>query len=151
MQSNYSIISQLLAKITKNEAEADKAAELWLEHGNPDSYSRNYLILFGKWAKRELTMKNPEIGAVELQYDDIIYDFNEDKIINKIARDEKINEIKQFGAWAVQAVKLLEAGFSFGAISRKLKIPKSELIQRLTALADSKGQLALDFSGGVQR
>ena len=148
MQSNYSTTASHFKKLINNEAVAEKAADLWLAYGNHDSYNRNYLILFGKWAQRELTVHNPEIGAVELQEIDIVDDFNEDKIINKIARDEKLNEIKQFGAWAVTAVKLMEAGFSFGGISRKLKIPKSELIQRLTALAAGKGQLALDFSGG---
>ena len=146
MQSNYySIITNYFKKLINNDAVAEKAAALWIEHGNHDSYSRNYLILFGKWAQRELTVKNPEIGAVELQEIDIVDDY-EIKVINKIARTEKLNEIKQFGAWAVTAVKLMEAGFSFGGISRKLKIPKTELIQRLTALADGKGQLAIEFS-----
>ena len=133
----------------ENDAVADKAADLWLEHGNPDSYSRNYLILFRKWAERETTMHMPEaVAGDELQDLDIIDDNAEEEIINKISRDEKINEFKQFGAWAVQAVKLLAEGFSFGGVSKKLKIPKAELIQRLTDLSRGKGQLALDFSGG---
>ena len=152
MQSNYIIITNNIKKLIKNEAIAEKAIDLWIGHGDPDSYNRNYLILFGKWAERELSMHNPEVKAVELQESDIVDYFNEDKIINKIARTEKLNEIKQFGAWAVTAVKLMEAGFSFGGISRKLKIPKTELIQRLTALATNKGQLALDFGfGGGER
>ena len=151
MQNNYSTISQILGKITKNEEIAEKAIELWIDRGNHDSYNRNYLILFGKWAQRELTMHSPETThAVVLKDSDIIYSFGEDEIINKIARDEKLNEIKQFGTWALAAVTMLEAGFSFGGISRKLKIPKAELIQRLTALAAGKGQLALDFSGGAK-
>ena len=152
MLENYNLVFKILQKISKIEI-AEKAADLWVSFGNPDSYNRNYLILFSKWAERELNSKNPEIRfgtSIDdpLHPIDIVDDFNEDKIINKIARDEKLNEIKQFGAWAVTAVKLMEAGFSFGGISRKLKIPKSELIQRLTALAAGKGQLALDFSGG---
>lgn len=152
MQSDYSTAIKLLQKITKNDAVAEKAADPWIEYGNHDSYSRNYLMLFRKWAERELTMHNPDVRAVELQESDIVEDLAEETIINKIARAEKLNEIRQFGAWAAASVKMMESGFSFGAISRKLKIPKSELIQRLTALADGKGQLALDFGfGGGER
>jgi len=151
MLENYNLVFKILQKISKIEI-AEKAADLWVSFGNPDSYNRNYLILFSKWAERELNSKNPEIRfgtSIDdpLHPIDIVNDLTDEDIIDNIARTEKMNEIKQFGAWAEKAVKMMASGFSFFEISKKLKIKQTELIQRLEGIARGRGQLALSFGG----
>lgn len=152
MHQNYNTISKILRNITKSQEQADRAELLWLNHGNPDSYSYNYLILFSKWAERELNHHNPEITAGVSIDDplypvDIIGDYG-DVAFSNIARAEKLNEIKQFGAWAVTAVEMLAAGSNFSEISRNLKIKKTDLIQRLTMLAERERAAGFDFGEG---
>jgi len=80
---------------------------------------------------------------------DIIDDIIEDKIINKMTVAEIMNEIRQYGPWAVTAVEMLITGFSFSKISKKLNIKKADLIQKLTLIAEGRGQLGFDFGGKI--
>lgn len=51
MQPHYNTVFNLLLKNTKDEAAAGKTVDFWLEHGDNECYSRNYLILFNVKSK----------------------------------------------------------------------------------------------------